>query len=53
MSAIFVAEDDADLHEEDIKELIRALPVSKANSELTFKRNADGYTFVNFNFEVD
>lgn len=52
-SAIFAEEDVADLDDESIINLARELPVFGADSEITFTRDADGYTFVNFNFFSD
>lgn len=52
-SAIFIAEDVADLDEEPIKDMVRDLPLYMEDSEVTFTRNANGYTFVNFNFILE
>ena len=52
-SVIFVAEDVADLSEQSIINIVRNMPIFKPDSEITFKRNEDGYTFVNFNFIAD
>ncbi len=50
-SFIFLSSDISDLTDEEVKTLAKSSPLIKADSELTMSRNAEGYTFVNFNFK--
>lgn len=52
-SIIFANEDVAGLDEEEIKNMVKNDSVCQPGSSLTFKRGASGFTFVNFNFEVN
>jgi hypothetical protein len=51
-SFIFLSSDIADLTDEEVKALSKSSPMIKEDSELTMSRNAEGYTFVNFNFKT-
>ena len=50
-SIVFVAEDVADLDDEEIEYEVKTSPLLRADSKITIARSA-GYTFVNFNFET-
>ena len=50
-SFIFLSTDIATLTDEEVKTLAKSSPMIKEDSELTMSRNAEGYTFVNFNFK--
>jgi len=52
-SIIFANEDVDDLEEEEIIKEVKASPLLKKDSKITFKRSDTGYTFVNFNFETE
>jgi hypothetical protein len=52
-SIIFADEDVNDLEEEEIIKEVKASPLLKNDSKITFKRSGTGYTFVNFNFETE
>ncbi len=52
-SIIFANEDIDDLEEEEIINQVKASPLLKKDSAITFKRSGTGYTFVNFNFETE
>ena len=50
-SFIFLSTDIATLTDDEVKALSKSSPMIKEDSELTMSRNAEGYTFVNFNFK--
>ena len=50
-SFIYLSADIATLTDDEVKTLSKSSPMIKENSELTMSRNAEGYTFVNFNFK--
>ena len=52
-SLIFVAADVEDKDDEALEALIRASGRVKDDSAMTISRTADGYTFVNFNFDFN
>ncbi len=52
-SLIFSNEDIAGIDEEDLIREVRASPWTKGDTDITVKQSESGYTFVNFNFEVD
>ena len=51
-SFIYLSADIATLTDDEVKTLSKSSPMIKENSELTMSRNAEGYTFVNFNFKT-
>jgi hypothetical protein len=52
-SLIFANEDIADLSDEALTKEVKESPMmNKQNSRVTLKKTDDGFTFVNFNFEV-
>jgi len=51
-SFIFANEDIAGLSDEELEKEVKESPMCKENSRITVKRTDDGFTFVNFNFEV-
>jgi hypothetical protein len=51
-SFVFANEDIADLSDEALAKEVEESPMNKKNSRITFKKTDDGFTFVNFNFEV-
>ena len=50
-SFIFLSTDIATLTDDEVKALSKSSPMIKEDSEQTMSRNAEGYTFVNFNFK--
>ena len=52
-SIIFVSEDVAELTDDQLEEDVKTSPLVKTDSSVTISRSASGFTFVNFNFEVD
>lgn len=50
---IFADEDVSHLTDEQIIAEVKLSPMVNKDSEITFARNKDGFTFVNFNFEAD
>ncbi len=52
-SIIFANEDVDGLDEEEIKNMVKNDSVCMPGSNLTYKRGESGFTFVNFNFEVN
>jgi len=51
-SIIFESKDVTKLTDDEIKQLIKKLPVIKEGSDITFDRLESGFIFVNFNFEI-
>ncbi len=52
-SIIFANGDVADLHENEITELVYSSPLVNEDSKITFRRTEGGFTFVNFNFQAE
>ena len=53
-SIIFMDDDVKGLSEDEIKEIVKASSLLKdKESRMTFSQSGSGYTFVNFNFEMD
>lgn len=52
-SLIFANEDIAGLDEEHITNEVKLSPLVNKDSKFTFERSDSGFTFVNFNFQVD
>lgn len=52
-SLIFADEDIIDLSDEQLELEVKELPMFKQDSSITMKRSESGFTFVNFNFEID
>jgi hypothetical protein len=50
-SIIFADEDIIGISDEEIQAEVKDTPLLRADSAITFKRSASGFTFVNFNFE--
>jgi len=50
-SIIFISKDIDHQTDEELKNIIKKMPLYKANSEITLKRD-ESFTFVNFNFET-
>ncbi len=52
-SVIFANEDITDLSDEELAKEVKESPMmTKQNSRITVNKTDDGFTFVNFNFEV-
>jgi len=49
-SIIFADDDVEGMRDDEIEAEVRSSPIVEANSEITFKRSASGFIFVNFNF---
>lgn len=52
-SVIFANDDVNGLEDSEIEELVKKYGSFKKGSGITLKREKSGYTFVNFNFEVE
>ena len=52
-SVIFANEDIVDIDESSIIELVKSLPNINKESNFTFEKSESGFTFVNFNFEME
>ncbi len=52
-SFIFANDDISGLEEEEIVNQVKASPLLRKDSAITFNRSSKGYTFVNFNFETE
>ena len=53
-SVIFEDDDVKGLSEDEIKEIVKSSSLLKdKESRITFSQSGSGYTFVNFNFEMD
>lgn len=53
-SVIFASEDVIGISDDELKEEVKMSPLLKdKSSEITLKRSESGFTFVNFNFEVN
>ena len=52
-SIIFANEDIEGIEEQDIIKDVESSFLVNKNSEATFTRSDSGYTFINFNFEID
>jgi hypothetical protein len=50
-SIIFANEDIASLTDEELEKKVKDSPICRENSQITI-RKTDGFTFVNFNFDV-
>lgn len=51
-SIIFANDDILGMSDEEIEQEIRKSPLVKNGSEMKIKRSDSGFTFVNFNFEL-
>ena len=52
-SVIFLDEDVDNISDKEIKEMVKDSPLINVGSSITLKRSESGFTFVNFNFEVE
>ncbi len=52
-SIIFQDKDVEGMTEDEIVNLVRQDTTCRKDSKITFSQNGNGYTFVNFNFELD
>ena len=52
-SIIFADDDVTGLEDSEIEEIVKKSKFYKKGSGITLKRAESGYTFVNFNFEVE
>lgn len=52
-SIIFDNDDIGDLREDEVIDEVRAWPTLRKDSQITIKRSEAGFTFVNFNFEME
>jgi hypothetical protein len=52
-SIIFADEDVAELKDNEIVAEVKRSPLLKEGSSITLKRSQSGFTFVNFNFEIE
>ncbi|MDD2723001.1 MAG: hypothetical protein PHH59_03135 [Methylovulum sp.] len=50
-SIIFANEDIPDLTDEELENEVKSSPIFREKSQITIKKT-DGFTFVNFNFDV-
>ena len=52
-SIIFANEDIVGIADNELEAKVRTSPRLKADSKITLKRSESGFTFVNFNFEIE
>lgn len=52
-SIIFVDEEVASLSDSELEDEVRSSGLVNPESEITLKRDQEGFTFANFNFESD
>ena len=52
-SIIFTNEDVANLSDSELEDEVRSSGLVKPDSEITLKRDQEGFTFANFNFESE